>query len=97
MLNFRKLPHAIYSPEYFSKHAVIVRTPQREYKDLIAELNVPCIGKVIGYDKLLKNYQRYEQKRDLCKEFELFFCDYRVYDLLRKPLGKVFYDRKKYI
>lgn len=51
---------------------------------------------VIGYDKVQNNYKRYENKRDLCKEYDLFFCDYRIYDILRKPLGKIFYDRKKY-
>jgi ribosome biogenesis protein UTP30 len=27
---------------------------------------------------------------------DLFFCDWKIYNLLRQPLGKVFYDKKKY-
>lgn len=26
----------------------------------------------------------------------MFFCDYKIYDLLKKPLGKAFYEKKKY-
>lgn len=51
--------------------------------------------KVIGYTNLIKKHGMYEDKRKLCKEFDLFFCDYRIYDLLRKPMGKFFYEKKK--
>lgn len=50
---------------------------------------------MIGYTKLTKNYQEFEKKRTLCKDYDMFFCDYKIYDLLRKPTGKFFYDNKK--
>jgi len=65
------------------------------YREKLQSLTLPCIGKAIGYTELNKEYNTFEEKRKLCKEFDLFFCDYRIYDLLRKPLGKFFYDRKK--
>lgn len=40
------VPNAIYSENYFSKHCVLVRNPQRDYKDKIQDLNIPCIAKV---------------------------------------------------
>lgn len=90
-----KLPVPIYGEKYFNKHCVIVKNPQRDFEDKIEDLDIPCIGKVIGYDELVNDYNRFEEKRKLCKEFDLFFCDYKIYDLTRKPLGKFFYDRKK--
>ena len=34
-------------------------------------------------------------KRKLCNDFDLFFCDYKIYDLLSKHTGRSFYQRKK--
>ena len=80
---------------FFSKHCIIVRNPASDFKEKVNKMNIPCIGKAIDYDTLTKEHARYEAKRELCKEYDLFFCDYTIYDLLRKPLGKYFYDKKK--
>ena len=95
-MTISKLPHPIYTEGYFSKHCIIVKDPESDYKEKIQDLEIPCIGSVIGYSQLVKDYNTYEEKRKLCKSSDLFFCDYRIYDLLRKPLGKFFYERKKY-
>ncbi len=42
-----------------------------------------------------KKFPTYEDKRKLCNSFDYFFCDYKIYDLLRKPTGNFFYSRKK--
>ena len=76
---------------------MIVKDPETDYKEKIQDLEIPCVGQVLGYSKLVKEYNTFEERRKLCKEFDLFFCDYRIYELLRKPIGKFFYDRKKYI
>lgn len=34
-------------------------------------------------------------KRKLCNDFDMFFCDYKIYDLLGKHTGRSFYQRKK--
>jgi len=90
-----KLPVPIYSDDFMTRACIVSKDPQRDYKNKIAGLDIPCIAKVIGYTKLQRNYQQFEDKRKLCKDFDLFFCDYKIYDLLRKPLGKFFYDHKK--
>lgn len=90
------MPESIYSPDYFTKCAVLVKNPVEAFRERVEKLEIPCIGKAIGYTELVKEYNRFEEKRKLCREFDLFFCDYRIYDLMRKPLGKVFYDRKKF-
>ena len=89
------MPVPIYSEAYFSKHCIFVKDKEEPFKQKIQDLNIPCVGEVIGYHRLVKEYNTFEEKRKLCKSFDLFFCDYRIYDLMRKPTGKVFYDRKK--
>lgn len=58
-------------------------------------MKIPIVEKVIGYTKLNKKFPTYKDKHKLFYAYDLFFCDYKIYDLLRKPLGKVFYERKK--
>ena len=43
--------------EQNSRVAVIVKDPAREFKDQIQRLNIPCIAKVIGFDKLKRNFK----------------------------------------
>lgn len=54
------------------------------------------LSEVIGYERLKKNYQQVKDKLSLLSQNDLFFCDWKVYNLLRKPLGKLFYEKKKY-
>lgn len=90
-----KLPVPIYGPEYQSRFCVFSRDPQRAYKDKIQDLEIPSIAKVIGYKKLVKKYPQYEDKRKLFHDYDLFFCDYKLYNLLREHTGKIFYEGKK--
>jgi len=90
-----KLPVPIHGEDFNTRACILCKDPQREYKDKIQSLDLPTIAKVIGYTKLTKNYQEFEKKRALCKDYDMFFCDYKIYDLLRKPTGKFFYDNKK--
>lgn len=90
-----KLPVPIYGAQFQSKFAIISQDPQRAFKDKIQDLEIPSIAKVIGYTKLIKNHPQYVDKRKLAYEYDLFFCDYKIYNLLRKPTGKAFYERKK--
>jgi hypothetical protein len=43
-----------------------VRDPQREFKDRIQDLDLDCIAKVQGYEKLVKKYPTFLDKRKLC-------------------------------
>jgi len=58
---------------------------------------VPGITKVIGIDKLRRNYKSLEAKRALADAFDLFLCDYNCVEMMPKILGKVFYQQKKKI
>jgi len=59
-------------------------------------MDVPCIAKVIGFDKLKRNYKQFKDKRALIKEFDLFVADLRVYKMLPECLGREFYSTKKF-
>eukprot|EP01022_Parablepharisma_sp_SALTPOND_P013386 TRINITY_DN1788_c0_g1_i1.p7 TRINITY_DN1788_c0_g1~~TRINITY_DN1788_c0_g1_i1.p7 ORF type:complete len:331 (+),score=43.67 TRINITY_DN1788_c0_g1_i1:7577-8569(+) len=90
------LKHPIYGSEYLTHACVFVKDPQRKFKDLVQDLEVPCLSKVIGYSKLLRNYKQYESRRQLAHEFDLFFCDKRIYRMLPKVTGAFFYRKKKF-
>jgi len=90
------LPHAIYGEKYLTHICLFVKDPQRKFKDLVQDLEVPCLAKIIGYEKLMKNYKQYETRRKLVNEFDLFFCDKRIYRMLPKVTGSFFYRKKKF-
>jgi hypothetical protein len=58
-------------------------------------MNIPLVSEVIGYEKAKKHYKDNKEKLKLLNANDLFFCDWKIYNLLRQPLGKLFYERKK--
>lgn len=90
-----ELPHPIYTEEYNSKFAIIVTDPQTQYTEKIQDMNIPLVAEVIGYEKLKKEFAAKKDKKSLLYNFDLFFCDWRIYNILRKPTGSLFYERKK--
>ena len=88
------LPHAIYSKDYDTRACLIVKDPEREFKDKIEDLNIPCFAEVIGYKRLMTDFA--DTKKVLCSSYDLFFSDIRVYRMLPKCLGREFYRTKKY-
>ena len=59
-------------------------------------MDLPCVAKVLSYKKLMKDFSQFKDKRELFNEYDLFFADSRVYKMLPKCLGKLFYSRKKF-
>lgn len=51
---------------------------------------------VIPYSELKNEYATYENKRNLLKRFDMLLCDKGLYMILRKVLGRAFYNAKKY-
>lgn len=92
-----RLPHPIYSSKYQSQFCVFSTDPQRTFKDKIQDMDLSCLAKVVGHEKLFKKYPTYADKRALANDYDLFFADHTVYSLLNKLYGKAFYQRKKYI
>jgi ribosome biogenesis protein UTP30 len=90
------LPHTLYSESEHTYACLFVKDPAKEFKELIEDMNLPCVAKIIGYKKLLTDYKQYKDRRDLLKKYDLFFTDIRIYKMLPKLLGNVFYKTKKY-
>ncbi len=49
----------------------------------------------MGLSKINSKFPTYKEKHKLFYSYDYFFCDYKIYDLLKKPTGKIFYERKK--
>lgn len=90
------IEHPFLTQDQNSRVCVIVKDPARAFKDQIADLDIPCIAKVIGFDKLKRNFKQYKDKRQLLKEYDAFLADLRVYKMLPEQMGKEFYKRKRY-
>ena len=74
--------------EQNSRFCIIVKDPAREFKDQISDLKIPCVAKVIGFDKLKRNFKQYKDKHALLKEYDGFLADLRVYKMLPELMGK---------
>lgn len=88
------MPHSMYDDK--SEICFLCKDPQKEYKEMLMKKHpVPGVTKVIGVDKLRRNYKTAQQRRDLADAFDLFLCDVAIIEMMPKLLGTIFYDRKK--
>ena len=87
-------PSGLYGKKYNTRVCIIVKDPRSDFKDLNIEF--PFQTKVFDLEKLRLKYNRFNERRNLIKDFDLFICDSRVYKVLKRFLGKPFYDSKKY-
>lgn len=87
------LPHPMYGAT--SDICYIAKDPQKKYKEMFMEKHpIPGLSKVIGLQKLRRNYKTLEQKRALADAFDLFLCDSRIVEMMPQVLGVVFYRKK---
>jgi len=90
----RPLPHPVMNPKE-SPVTLFVKDPQREYKDLLSDLKIGFVNRVVGLDKLQKKHKTFEAKRQLLKEADLFLVDDRVMPEVGRAIGKMWRDAKK--
>ncbi|GAA5904328.1 hypothetical protein JCM8208_006837 [Rhodotorula glutinis] len=88
------VPHPVLNPRV-QPVTLFVKDPQRVYKNLLEELKIGFITRVVGLDKLRTKHKTFEAKRQLLKEGELFLVDDRVTVEVGKCLGKMWRDAKK--
>lgn len=74
---------------------LLVKDPQREYKDLLAAQNVKFISRVVGVEKLKGKFKPFDARRELLRDHGLFLADDRIIPMLPTLLGKMFFDAKK--
>ena len=58
-----KIPHPFTCKADNSRVCLFVKDPARAFKDQIEDLDIPVIAKVIGFDKLKRNFKQYKDKR----------------------------------
>jgi ribosome biogenesis protein UTP30 len=75
---------------------LVVKDPQREYKDAVAPLRLSAVAKVSGVGKLRKKFPSFEQRRQLVAAHDMFLADKRVFAMLPSVLGKEVYARRKH-
>ncbi|KAH9448125.1 hypothetical protein Pst134EB_022111 [Puccinia striiformis f. sp. tritici] len=88
------LSHPLYDPR-LSPVCLIVKDPQREYKDLLEEKKITFISKVVGINKLKGKHSSYEARRLLLNNHTLFLADERVLGVLPGILGTKFFKSNK--
>lgn len=49
----------------------------------------------MSLSKVRRHFGRFEDKRKLCASYDFFLADDRIIPMLAKPLGKVFFAKKK--
>jgi ribosome biogenesis protein UTP30 len=90
------IPNPIHSKAKDTRACLFVKDPEREFKDMVEDMNIPCMAEVKGYKELMHDFGQFKDKRQLCADYDLFFSDIRVYKMLPKCLGRTFYEKKKY-
>ena len=88
------LPNSINGESFNTRVCLFVKDPKSDFKQL--EIDFPFKVKVIDVENLKMKYSRFQDRRNLLKQFDLFLCDYKIYFLLKKLLGKPFYVHRKY-
>lgn len=81
------------------KVCLIIKDNYKQYWEEMAlnfEDNKNFELNVITYTNLKQQYEQFEKKRNLVKQFDLFLCDKSLYMILKKVLGRAFYKSKKY-
>ncbi|KAF8252721.1 ribosomal protein L1, partial [Wilcoxina mikolae CBS 423.85] len=87
-----RLPHALHPPT--TTICLIVKDPQRFYKDLVATSSLSrTITKVISISKLKKKFKSFESQRQLRDSHDIFLADSRIATLLPSALGSTFYRK----
>ena len=87
--------NSVYGPD-FNTRCFFITTNQfkAENKEMLREFK--GTWKFVSYEKFGKNYHEYKDRLALLKEYDLFFCDARIYSILKKHCGAHFYRKKKY-
>lgn len=88
------LENSINGVNFNTRICLFVKDPKADFKSL--EIDFPFKVKVIDIQNLKMKYSRFQDRRNLLKQYDLFLCDYKIYFILKKLLGKPFYVHRKY-
>mmetsp|Transcript_26316 Transcript_26316/g.30488 ORF Transcript_26316/g.30488 Transcript_26316/m.30488 type:complete len:360 (+) Transcript_26316:31-1110(+) len=83
------IPYPIYKPEYGTIIGVIAKDGDKIIKQ---PPKIPMLNTVTGVGNLLK--EKKELKK-FVRENNLYYCDHKIYNLLKKKTNKVFFQKKR--
>jgi len=90
------LKHSIYAGEN-QEICLFVKDPEIKWNEkLLEKKEIGNLTEVMGITRLRNEYRGHHQKRQLCKEYDLFLADERIIPLLPTLLGKHFFQKKKH-
>ena len=89
------IPHPVLDADTCRMCLFVKEDSKKAVKEALEAAPVPGLTKIITLAKLRTHYARYKEKRELCAEFDLFFCDDRILPMMPQVLGKEFFERKK--
>ena len=91
----RAIPHSLRSDETLEMCFFVRDQDKAAIKEKLKANPIPGLTKVMSLKKLKTHYKRFEDRRKLVASYDLFLADDRIIPSLSKPLGKIFYQRKK--
>lgn len=89
-----KVPHSVWPENEKLRICLFSRDPQRAYKDVLYESEEhgpKVVDRVVGLSKLKGKFKRYDARRQLKNDYDLFLTEPEVAPSLPTLLGKVFY------
>lgn len=90
------LKKSLFSTEDGDSALLIVSNTAEKVKDLLKEEPINGVSKVVTLDKLRSTFVRYEQKRDLLKNYERILADEAIVPMIPSVLGKTCMKAKKH-
>lgn len=90
------MPKPFHSKKFDTRVCIFVKDPEADFRKQIADLDIPCVAEVIGFDRLKRDFHQFKDKRQLLKDFDFFLADIRIYKMLPDMLGKEFYSKKAF-
>lgn len=88
-----QLPHSPHNAE--SSVLLLVKDPQREYKNLLVEHKIKDVERVVGVEKLKGKFKPFEARRQLETMHDIVLADDRILPTLPKLLGRKWIEGRK--
>jgi len=89
------IPHPVRDLDTCRMCLFVKEDSKKAIKEALEAAPVPGLAKVITLNKLRTHFARFGERRQLCKDYDLFFCDDRILPMMPQVLGKEFFSRKK--
>ena len=91
-----KIPHPVFSPEHGSACLFVGSDNEKSIREYLSQNPIPGLTEIIALDKVIKVYNRFQDRKKLLSQHTQFICDDRIVSHLYNALGKTFGDRHRF-